>query len=197
MAGNGTCRSIDSRPSDGAPACGQLPLVLSQEQGSYFAVDEPWRFAPDRWPVWIWHGDSVFYGFPADAELAVKAARDMAGRFVTPDSRKWEPDPEQTAIVTRFLRERLPAAAGRERYSKTCVYDMPPDREFLIDHVPGEPRLLIAAGAGHAAKFASLIGKILAELATSGETTYPIAAFGFDRPALTGSSGPCGSVGAR
>jgi monomeric sarcosine oxidase len=163
----------------------ELPLVLSQEQGTYFAVDEPERFTPDRWPVWIWHADSVFYGFPTGVDGAVKAARDMAGRFVTQETRQWEPDPGQTAVVTEFLRERLPAAAGRELYSKTCVYDMPPDRELLIDRVPGEPRLLVAAGAGHAAKFASLIGRILADLTTTGETAYPIEAFRFDRPALT------------
>jgi len=162
-----------------------LPLILSQEQGTYFDVDEPDRFGSDRWPVWIWHAEQVFYGFPADAEGAVKAARDMAGRFVTQETRSWEPDPEMTAEVSEFLRERLPGAAGRERYSKACVYDSPPDRELLIGAVPDEPRLLVTAGAGHAAKFASLIGKILAELAIEGETAYPIAPFRFDRPALT------------
>lgn len=163
----------------------QVPLLLSQEQVAYFALTEPYRFTPDRWPVWIWHDESIFYGFPVYGEAAVKAARDMSGRLVTQETRQWEPDPEETEVVRRFLRDRLPAAAGPELYAKTCVYDMPPDREFVLDHVPGEPRLLVAIGAGHAAKFASLIGKIMAELATTGQTAHHVAPFRFDRPALT------------
>ncbi len=160
-------------------------LTLSQEQVSYFATPNVADFAPDRFPMWIWHGDDVFYGFPVYGEVAIKVARDMAGRFVTVDSRSYEPLAEETARVAAFLRARLPAAAGPELYSKTCVYDMPPDRDFVVDSVPGHPRIVLAIGAGHAAKFASLLGCILADLATSGETPWPIDAFRADRPALT------------
>ena len=62
---------------------------------------------------------------------------------------------------------------------------MPPDRDSIIDQVPGHPRITVGIGAGHAAKFAGLLGKILADLATSGTTPYPIDAFRADRPALT------------
>ena len=40
-------------------------------------------------------------------------------------------------------------------------------------------------GAAHGFKFASLVGKILSELAIHGKTQYPIEAFRVDRPALT------------
>jgi len=127
----------------------------------------------------------VFYGFPVYGEVAVKAARGMTGRFVTQQTRSFEPDPAETDLVASFLRERLPGAVGPELYSKTCVYDMPPDRDFIIDRVPGHPQITVGIGAGHAAKFASLLGKILADLATGGRTAYPIAAFRAGRPALT------------
>jgi sarcosine oxidase len=152
---------------------------------SYFATPNVRDFTPDRFPMWIWHGEHLFYGFPVYGEVAVKAARDMTGRFVTQETRSSEPDPRETEIIASFLRERLPGAVGPELLSKTCVYDMPPDRDFIIDHVPGHPAITIGIGAGHAAKFASLLGKILADLATSGGTSYPIEAFRADRPALT------------
>ncbi|WP_198664456.1 N-methyl-L-tryptophan oxidase [Jiangella endophytica] len=161
------------------------PITLSQEQVSYFATPHLRDFAPDRFPMWIWHGDSFFYGFPVYGEVAVKAARDMSGRFVTQETRSDVPDPAETELVAAFLRDRLPAAAGPELVSKTCVYDMAPDREFILDHVPGHPRIVAFVGGGHAAKFASLLGEILAELATTGTTTHPIHAFRADRPALT------------
>jgi glycine/D-amino acid oxidase-like deaminating enzyme len=160
-------------------------ITLSQEQVSYFATPHLRDFAPDRFPVWMWHGEPFCYGFPVYGEAAVKAARGMTGRFVTQQTRSFEPDPSETGRIAAFLHERLPGAAGPELYSKTCVYDMPPDRDFIIDHVPGQPRITIGIGAGHAAKFAGLLGKILAGLATTGTSLYPIAAFRADRPALT------------
>ncbi len=87
-------------------------LTLSQEQVSYFATPHARDFAPGRFPVWMWHGDSVFYGFPVYGEVAVKAARGMTGRFVTQETRSFEPDRSETDLVASFLRERLPAAAG-------------------------------------------------------------------------------------
>ena len=62
---------------------------------------------------------------------------------------------------------------------------MPPDRNFVIDTVPEHPQIIFCAGAGHAYKFASLLGKILSELAIDGETDYPIESFTLQRPAIT------------
>ncbi|TDD69880.1 N-methyl-L-tryptophan oxidase [Jiangella aurantiaca] len=161
------------------------PITLSQEQVSYFATPNLRDFAPHRFPMWIWHGEPFFYGFPVYGEVAVKAARDLSGHFVTQETRTEVPDPAQTELVAAFLRDHLPGAVGPELVSKTCVYDLPPDREFVLDHVPGHPRIVTAIGAGHAAKFASLLGQILAALATTGTTSHPIEAFRADRPALT------------
>jgi sarcosine oxidase len=62
---------------------------------------------------------------------------------------------------------------------------MPPDRHFVIDALPGHPRITVAVDAGHAFKFATLIGRILSELALDGRTDSPIGMFQADRPALT------------
>jgi sarcosine oxidase len=62
---------------------------------------------------------------------------------------------------------------------------MPPDREFVLGTLPDHPQISVFCGAGHAYKFAGLVGKILSELALSGQTQHPIEAFRPDRPALT------------
>jgi sarcosine oxidase len=162
-------------------------ITLCQEQVSYFATPNVRDFMPDRFPMWIWHGapDPLFYGFPVYGEVAVKAARDMSGRFVTQETRSFTPLAEETALIAEFLAKRLPGAVGPELFSKTCVYDMPADRDFILDRVPGHPRITVGIGAGHAAKFASLFGKILAEITLDGSTAHPIDAFRADRPALT------------
>ena len=45
---------------------------------------------------------------------------------------------------------------------------MTPDRDFVIDALPGHPDIHVALGAAHGFKFASLFGRIAAELAADG-----------------------------
>jgi monomeric sarcosine oxidase len=159
--------------------------TISQEQVAYFATPNVKDFSIGQFPVWVWHGDIVFYGFPVYGEVAIKVSRDVTGNFVSQQTRTMDPIRAETELLAGFLRERLPRGMGRELYSKTCVYDMPPDRDFIIDSLPGHPRIVVGLGAGHAAKFSGLIGEILAELVLDGRSSYSIQSFRADRPALT------------
>jgi sarcosine oxidase len=166
------------------------PIRLTQEQVTYYATRELRRFAPDRFPIWIWHGDAEFYGFPVFGEVATKAAEDLGGPAVDPQPSSWEPDRERIDRVTRFLDDLLPGYTGPELYTRCCLYDMPPDRDFVLDRVPGHPNVLVAVGAGHAAKFAALFGRILSELVLDGGSAFPIGPFRADRAALTDAAFP-------
>jgi sarcosine oxidase len=167
-----------------------LPLEVTQEQVTYFAASDLAAFAPERFPVWIWMADPCFYGFPVFGEPATKAARDAGGHPVTADTRTFDPDPEAVAAVERFLDQRLPRARGPVLYTKTCLYTLTPDRDFVIDAVPGHDNIHVAIGAGHAFKFASAIGQILSELAIDGWTPSDLAPFTIDRPILTMANPP-------
>ena len=114
-----------------------LPITLTQEQVTYFATPNLRELAPDRFPIWIWHGDPVFYGFPVYGEVASKAAIDLGGPFVELEAREWPPEEERIRRVEAFLAERIPAALGPRLSSRTCLYDMPPDRDFVVDRLPG------------------------------------------------------------
>jgi monomeric sarcosine oxidase len=159
-------------------------IRLTQEQVTYFATPNLRLFSPDRFPVWIWHGEEEYYGFPVHGEVATKAARERCGPSVGLEASSWQPDPKQVQQLSRFLGEILPGYGGPELYTRCCLYDMPPDRDFVLDVIPGHPQVAVCVGAGHAAKFASLLGRILADLLTVGKTEHPIEAFRADRPAL-------------
>jgi monomeric sarcosine oxidase len=164
----------------------ELPIRLTHEQVTYFATTQLARFAPERFPIWLWHGDHEYYGFPVYGEVGTKAAREnLDGPQV--DMAAWDrvPDAAQEADVTRFCESILPGFTGPVLRTRACVYDMPPDRDFILDQVPGHPRLTMALGAGHAAKFACVIGRILSELVLTGETRDPVEPFRIDRPAIT------------
>lgn len=166
----------------------RLPLTVTQEQVTYYATPNLKEFSPQRFPVFMWHGVHNYYGFPVYGEVATKLGEHMGGHEVTAESRTFEPDPERQRRYREFLGEYLPGFQGPELYTKTCLYTVPPDQNFIIDTLPEYPQISVAVGAGHAYKFAALIGKILSELALDGESCYPVGAFAMTRPAIADAS---------
>jgi sarcosine oxidase len=165
----------------------RIPLTVTQEQVTYYATPNLREFAPDRFPVFMWHGTHNFYGFPVYGEVATKLGQHMGGLEdpVTAETRDFEPDPVRVERQREFLRRHLPGFLGPELYTKTCLYTIPPDQNFVLGLLPECPRVSVFVGAGHAYKFAALIGRILRDLALDGDTPYPIDAFRLERPAIS------------
>lgn len=168
-----------------APLGAEVPLRVMQEQVTYFGPPRPADFAPGRFPVWIWDGDVCFYGFPTYGEPTVKAARDVSELLTDPDRRTFVPDPGRLEQLSAFMGATLPGSGPALR-TVTCQYTLTPDRDFVIDRVPGHPDLLLGLGAAHAFKFTPTFGRVLADLATTGTTQEDLSLFRADRPALTG-----------
>ena len=53
----------------------------------------------------------------------------------------------------------MPGAVGAALQTKTCLYTVTPDRDFVIDRLPDHPGVVVALGAAHAYKFAALLGR--------------------------------------
>jgi sarcosine oxidase len=173
-----------------APFGIQLPLRVTQEQITYFATSQPDDFQPGRFPIWIWMDDPCFYGFPIFGEKGPKVGQDAGGQEVTADTRTFEPDRAALGRVQAFLAKYIPTALGPIIYTKSCLYTLTPDRDFVLDSVPDHPNALIAIGGGHGFKFASLIGRTLSELAIDGTTDRNIDPFQIDRPILRQKNPP-------
>jgi sarcosine oxidase len=164
-----------------------LPLTVLREQVTYFAPESPQKFGSDRLPVWIWMDDPSFYGFPTYNEgrngALVKAAQDCGGASTTASTRSFETDPAALELLSGFIGTLLPGV-GSPAHTVTCLYTLTPDRDFVIDAVPGHPSVYVGLGAAHAFKFAPTFGRLLADLATTGATTSDISGFTMDRAAL-------------
>jgi sarcosine oxidase len=167
-----------------------VPLTVTLEQATYFAPPDPEPFAPGRLPLWIWMDEPSFYGFPCYGEATVKAAQDCGGPTVDPDDRPDVTDPDggvdagMLGVLAGHLSRILPGA-GRPVRSLRCQYALTPDRDFVVGPVPGHPAVVVGLGAAHGFKFAPTLGRLLADLATTGETTTDLSTFRLDRPALT------------
>lgn len=168
----------------------RLPLTVTQEQVTYFASPRLADFQPDRFPIWIWMDDPCFYGFPVFGEPGPKVGQDAGGKEVTAESRTFDTDADALERVQGFLKRYLPSALGPILYTKSCLYTLTPDRDFVLDRLPDNPQVLVAIGGGHGFKFASLVGRILADIACDGDTTLNIQPFRIDRPILQQENPP-------
>lgn len=162
----------------------KINLTVTQEQVTYYASPHPADYSLERFPIWIWLDEPCYYGFPAFGEAGPKIAQDVGGQETTAEFRTFELDTAAFQRTDTFLRQHLPTAHGPVIASKTCLYTMPPDRDFVLDTLPEHPNVVVAIGAGHAFKFASLLGKILSQLAISGKSEFNLAPFQFSRPIL-------------
>ncbi len=190
-SGRITCRTLvvaaDSWTNDVLRMLGvrSLPLTITKEQVVYFGTPDPERFSPERFPIWIWMDNPSFYGFPAFGEPGPKAGQDVGGEPTTRVRLDSEPDAAALGRVRTFVDDHLPDAAGPILSLRTCTYTMPPDRDFVIDRLPERQNVILLLGAAHGFKFASLFGRIAADLATLGRTDHDLSHFRVDREVLT------------
>lgn len=173
----------------------QVPLTVTKEQVVHFAVRDSdpdgvgGRHAPGTFPVWIWMDDPSFYGFPTWGEASVKVGQDCGGLPVDPDDRTFEVDEEALHRTRALMRVLVPGAEEVKRVT-TCLYTLPPDRDFVADTVPGHPDVVVGLGAAHGFKFAPWFGRVLADLALHGTSSTDLSAFSLSRRGLTDPQAP-------
>lgn len=162
-----------------SPLGAEIPLVVMQEQVTYFKPAVPEQYDRERFPVWIWEDEHCFYGFPTYGEPTIKAARDVSENLMTPAERTFEPSPELLAELTDFMGRTIPGS-GRALRTVTCQYALTPDRRFVLGPLGENPDIIVGLAAGHGFKFTPAIGRVLAELAIDGESTDDVSQFTAD-----------------
>jgi sarcosine oxidase len=149
-------------------------------------------FLPDRFPVFIWEPEdgNSFYAIPAHdgPRGRVKVAFFRAdGTPADPDTIGREVHDHEVYFIRSYMAKYVPALDGELLYAKTCMYTNTPDEHFVISIHPEHPQVAIAAGfSGHGFKFCGVVGEILADLVTEGETDQPIDCFSPTRLAARG-----------
>jgi sarcosine oxidase len=159
-------------------------LTLTRQVLAWFDPARPALVTPDRFPVFLLESeDEIIYGFPDLAGTGVKVASHMPGRVLRrAGDAAQDGDAAEMAPVAAMLSRYIPAAAGPVRQLKTCIYTHSPDEDFILDRHALYPQIVLASPcSGHGFKFAGVIGEILADLATVGETPHDISRFRLDR----------------
>jgi sarcosine oxidase len=137
------------------------------------------QFAPTRFPIFIaeYAPDNAWYGFP-DVGEGLKVAFHHHGDLVHPDRVDRTIGEHEVNRMREVLRAYLPDADGPPTSTAACLYTNTPDEHFVIGRHPAHPSVILASPcSGHGFKFASVIGEILADLASEREPAFDLSLF--------------------
>ena len=160
-----------------------LPVRLTRQYLLYFAGLPVSSFGVNAFPAFMTHDD--LYGFPIHSSAVkgygsnwLKAASHTFGPPVDPDDILL-PDQQVIDRVVSRLRELLPALERAELVQvDSCMYDVTPDGDFILDHLPHDPRVVFATGlTGHGFKFGLLLGEILSSMICNIPPPVPLERF--------------------
>lgn len=165
-----------------------IKLQVTRQVMAWFAPRNPEPFQHGQFPCWFLESDSPFghYGFPMldSGQPGFKVALHQPGEPIDPDRLPDHtgPSAEEIQGLHSFLETYLPDAAGPLLASAQCLYTNSPDSHFVIDRHPEQRNVSLACGfSGHGFKFASVVGEILADLASHGHTEPPARFLGLKR----------------
>jgi monomeric sarcosine oxidase len=154
------------------------PLTVTQQQVFHFAPAPGGPDGGEPWPVFIDYDEAGYmYGLPGgrDGEVpgAIKVAEHDPGTITTAGTRDFRVDPAVRDRVRAYAGKRLPALDPAPVNEATCLYTWTANEDFILDRPGDGPFVVASPCSGHGAKFAPLLGEIIADLATGGATADP------------------------
>ena len=141
-------------------------------------------YTPEVFPVFnAYFDEGRYYGFPVFGIPGFKVGRyHHLEEIIDLDSTIKTVNGEDEALLRSAVEKYFPKANGTTMTLKTCMFTNTPDEHFIVDSLPGNTQVVVAAGfSGHGFKFASVIGEILSDLAIKGETEHDIDLLKIDR----------------
>lgn len=151
-----------------SPVMSLPPLQVTQQQVFHFPRLDP---ASPPWP-------SVIHDTPSAAVYHLAGGRDGGsaddrkigehdgGTPCTAATRSGVVDPAAQERLVAYVRQWLPGLAPVPSSTTTCLYTETPSEDFIIDRVG--PVVVCSPCSGHGAKFAPLIGELVAGLLDGG-----------------------------
>eukprot|EP00884_Botryococcus_braunii_P022445 jgi/Botrbrau1/8885/Bobra.0148s0005.1 len=152
--------------------------IEAHVQAALAAAKKETSFTVQNFPVFLLQTPrGYWYGFPTFGHPGMKI-----GKFYhlweesQPDSLSRVITAADEEVLREPVREYFPDANGALTKAAACMFTMTPDGHFIVDLHPVHPEVVIcSACSGHGFKFCSVIGEILADLATRGSTGFDIS----------------------
>jgi monomeric sarcosine oxidase len=141
----------------------------------------------DPWPIFVCNdGTDNCYGLAGgrDGEVpgAIKIGGHEGSHTTTAADRDFVVDPAPRAQITGFVGRRIPGLNPAPVNEVTCLYTRTANEDFILDR--SGPFVVASPCSGHGAKFAPLLGEIIADLAAgkpAPDQRFTLAAHGVTR----------------
>jgi sarcosine oxidase len=145
----------------------------------------PTLFEPESFPVFnLQVEEGRYYGLPVWEVPGFKIGRyHHRGEQASADAMRREVDAEDERLLRAFAERYFPHGAGATMALRACMFTNMPDEHFVLDRHPEFPQVALASPcSGHGYKFCSVVGEILADLASGdGATRHEIGFLGLGR----------------
>ena len=154
-----------------------LPVVAERQVLAWLDPLRPELFAPERFPVFnVIVEEGRYYGFPVFGIPGFKFGRyHHLQEHGDPDELDREPSGRDEQLLRAFAERYFPEGAGPTSSLKACLFENTPDEHFLLGLHPDHENVVVAGGgSGHAFKFASVIGEVVAQLVRGDSPTLDI-----------------------
>ncbi|GAA4753538.1 N-methyl-L-tryptophan oxidase [Amnibacterium soli] len=144
------------------------PLTVTQQQVFHFPFPAP-PARPADWPVFVHRGEHMVYSLPGGRDAGgtgFKIAEHDGGVRTSASTRDGVVDPASRDRIVDFVRRFLPAVDATPYAETTCLYTSTGNEDFVIDRIG--PVVIASPCSGHGAKFAPVLGDLIADVATGG-----------------------------
>eukprot|EP01037_Dinobryon_pediforme_P001483 gene1483-1505_t len=151
---------------------------------AWLQPSRPDLFAPERFPVFnLTVEEGRYYGFPVFEVPGFKFGRyHHQTEHGSPEAIRREPDAADEALLREFSARYFPDGNGPTMALRDCMFTNTPDEHFILDRHPDHPDVILASPcSGHGYKFCSVIGEILADLASDRRPEFDISLLRMDR----------------
>jgi sarcosine oxidase len=139
------------------------PVITMKCQGLAYLPEVPDTFDDTAFPPFS-EVETTFYGFPRVGDSAMKIGWHPYGE-VTDDPESPRDTASQPFVdaIRGFLGEHFGLDVPDEAIDRaTCLYDITPAGDPVIDRLPGRPDVLVATGgSGHCYKFGPVMGRVI------------------------------------
>ena len=168
---------------DLVPALKTVAVPERQVLG-WFQPGHPERFMPATFPVLnLLVEEGRYYLLPIHGVPGLKIGlyHHLEERGHA-DSLSREITEVDEAVLRRCITRYFPDADGPVMTLKSCMFTNTPDENFIIDTLSDHPEIVVVSPcSGHGYKFASVVGEIVADLATMGTSRFDLSMFSLAR----------------
>jgi sarcosine oxidase len=172
-----------------APELARL-AVPERQVLAWLQPHRPEWFGPRRFPVFnLQVAEGRYYGLPIYDVPGFKFGRyHHRNETGAADRMRREVDQEDERLLREFGERYFPDGSGATMGLRACMFTNTPDEHFVIDRHPDYAQVVLASPcSGHGYKFCSVIGEILADLATGdGAASQDIGFLRLNRAGLAG-----------